>query len=69
MKDAKEILTEGGYENFIYHLKSMENALFFLMGHADDLHIGCSDFTQQGLLFKVQQLLPILKESDGCCED
>jgi hypothetical protein len=43
MYNPKDILTEDGYEDYRAHLRNIENGLFFLKNHADDLHIGAID--------------------------
>lgn len=40
MYNPKDVLTDNGYDDYKMHLKNIENALFYLENHADDLHIG-----------------------------
>ncbi len=40
MYNPKDILTRDGYNLYMAHLANIEEALFYIHNHADDLHIG-----------------------------
>lgn len=63
MRDPKEVLTEDGYEELRMHHRAMQNAIFFIINHADDLHID----EPMELLYKMQELLEskLLLKGDG----
>lgn len=42
MYNPKDILTRDGYNLYMAHLTNIEEALFYIHNHADDLHIGCN---------------------------
>jgi len=65
MYDPKDILSEGGIRKLEGHLFNMEEALFFLLNHADDLHIGAQDNSQIETLHNMEALIPILRTGDG----
>jgi hypothetical protein len=69
MYNPKKILTEDGYTNLFVHVKNMENALFYILNHADDLHIGSLDDEQLEILYKLQEMItgdsPLLLNGDG----
>ena len=73
MYNPKEVLTEDGYKQLYVHLANMENALFFILNHADDLHIGALDDEQLDVLYKVQGMVegesPLLLTGDGETDD
>jgi len=62
MYNPKDVLTKHGYTELFVHVKNMENALFYILNHADDLHIGALDYEQIEILYKVQEMV----EGDEC---
>lgn len=40
MYKPENILTKSGFEEYKAHLFNIEKGLFFILNHADDLHIG-----------------------------
>ena len=69
MYDPKDILTEDGYERYMAHLRNMGDALDYINGHYDDLHIGALDDSQHSMWHDMcsnfRRLLPVLKKGDG----
>lgn len=61
MYDPKKVLTEDGYLELIASLKNIENGLHFIYNHADDLHIGALDTSQQDDLYEMMNCLDRLK--------
>lgn len=70
MYNPKDILTEDGYENYLHHIKNIENAIFYICNHADDLHIGSKNGDDSlDILWKIEEILPHLKKGDGEIDD
>lgn len=46
MYNPKKVFTPEGYTNYLAHIQNMENALEYIMNHADDLHLGMKDARQ-----------------------
>jgi hypothetical protein len=65
MFDPKDILTEDGVRKMEGHLFNIEEALFYILNHADDLHIGALDGKQLDTLYAMETLLPTLRTGDG----
>lgn len=69
MYNPKDILTEDGYEDYRAHLRNIENGLFFIKNHADDLHIGSKNAEQDdnfwALMNAWEELQEVLKTGDG----
>lgn len=65
MLDPKTVLTEDGYEEYLWHLRAIKKSLFFIMNHSDDLGIGSKDSKQSDVLYDLEQLLPVLRTGDG----
>jgi len=69
MYNPKKIFTKEGYEDYLAHLRNIENGLFYIENHMDDLHIGADDINQSKYLYNVirkfRGLLPVLKKGDG----
>lgn len=69
MYNPKDILTEAGYREFQAHIFNMQNALFFVLNHADDLHIGALDSEQLDVLHKMSVMVegnnPVMLTGDG----
>ena len=69
MYNPKDILTEDGFEDYKAHLRNIENGLFFIENHADDLHIGALNAKQSDdfsiLLGTWEALKDVLKKGDG----
>jgi hypothetical protein len=69
MYNPKDVLTANGYEDYRAHLRNMENAIFFIENHRDDLHIGALDSKQEedwlNIVGTFEKLLPLLKNGDG----
>lgn len=69
MYNPKDILTEDGYEDYMAHLRNIENGLFYLKNNADDLHIGATDADQDDSFWSIisawEDLYPVLKKGDG----
>jgi hypothetical protein len=63
MYNPKDILTEDGYDEYKAHLKNIENGLFYIQNHADDLHLFNDDFND--VCGKFEKILPLLKKGDG----
>ena len=68
MYNPKDVLTEAGYEDYKAHLRNIENGLFYIQNHADDLHIesnaGVAD-SYYALINAWEDLETILREGDG----
>ena len=73
MYNPKDILTKDGYKQLYYHVSSIEYALFWILNHADDLHIGALDDEQLEALYKVQEMVDgekaLLLTGDGETDD
>lgn len=69
MYNPKDVLTEDGFDEYKAHLKNIENGLFYIQNHMDDLHIGSKDGKQEDdlcdIIGKFNDLLPVLKKGDG----
>lgn len=69
MYNPKDILTEEGYERYCAHLHNIEEGLFYIMNHADDLHIGAMGEGKEDAIldmyYKFEEIKPILKKGDG----
>ena len=69
MNNPKEVLTEHGYESYCAHLYNIEMGLFYIMNHADDLHIGAkSEGKEDAILdmyYTFTKIKPLLKTGDG----
>ena len=69
MRDPKVVLTESGMKDLEGHLWNLEQALDFIMSHADDFHIGMKDPRQSEILYEMQELIPTLRTGDGETND
>ena len=69
MYNPKKVLTRDGYNLYMAHLTNMEEAIFYIENHMDDLHIGALDSKQEhdfyNLCGSFRRLLPTLKKGDG----
>ena len=69
MLDPKEILTEEGYKKLFIHVGNIENALAYIINHADDLHIGATDSSQEQTIYNMMAMVdganPLLLIGDG----
>lgn len=69
MYNPKNILTKDGYEKYKAHLFNLEEALFYVFNHADDLHIGAlSQGKEDAILdfyYKFEEIKEILQNGDG----
>ena len=69
MYNPKDILTEDGYERYKAHLFNIEEGLFYIMNHADDLHIGAMKGAQEDAIvdfyYKFQEIKQTLLKGDG----
>jgi len=55
MYNPKDVLTERGVIELGVHLYNMNNAIFFLLNHADDLGIGALDEKQLDILHDLRR--------------
>jgi hypothetical protein len=66
MYNPKDILTEDGCRKLFIHVGNIEFALFYILNHANDLHI---DDEQLETLYKMQEMVegdsPLLLTGDG----
>jgi len=69
MYNPKDIFTRDGYNLYMAHLTNIEEALFYIRNHMDDLHIGALDGAQEDAWWAIcdnfEKLLPVLKTGDG----
>lgn len=67
MYNPKDVLTERGVIELGVHLYNMNNAIFFLLNHADDLGIGALDEKQLDILHDMKAILDsdVYKNGDG----
>lgn len=69
MYNPKEIFTENGLEDYLTHIRNIQNGLCYIKEYMDDLHIGALDTTQANDFFdiynKFEKLVPLLKKGDG----
>lgn len=68
MRDPKKVLTEEGFRKLQAHLVNIEEGLFFITNHADDLHIGAMDEGKAlDTLYDMQELIESkhLETGDG----
>lgn len=63
MYDPKEIFTEDGYDKYKAHIRNIEEGLFYIYNHADDLHLDDDRF--HDIYHKFNDLIPLLKKGDG----
>ena len=65
MYNPKDILTDAGYEEYLAHLFNIKSGIFFILCHADDLHL--DDNNILNILYKIEEILDsnILKTGDG----
>ncbi len=57
MLDPKEILTEVGMRRYTNHLCNIEEALNYIINHADDLHIGALDSKQEQTIYDMMKMV------------
>ena len=68
MYNPKDVLTKAGYEDYKAHLRNIENGLFYIQNHADDLHIESDDKmadSYYALIGAWEDLEEVLQEGDG----
>lgn len=58
MYKPQDVFTETGLREYQVHLHLIEQALFFILNNADDLHIGCKEGDNSlEVLYAMQSLL------------
>jgi hypothetical protein len=69
MYDPKKILTEDGYNAYRAHLYNIEEGLFYIVNHADELHIGALSEGKEDTILEMYdkfiEIKNILKKGDG----
>jgi len=65
MYNPEEIFTKDGLEEHKVHLFNMRKAIFWLLNHADDLHIGAYSDNQLDVIFELKKMLPTFETGDG----
>jgi hypothetical protein len=63
MYNPKDIFTEDGYDEYKAHIHNIEEGLFYIYNHMDDLHLDSDDFYD--VYHKFNDLIPLLKKGDG----
>lgn len=71
MYDPKDVFTPGGLVQHQAHLTNMENALLWLINHADDLHIDALTDDHLDTIYTMHALLEsrVLHNGDGETDD
>jgi len=64
MYDPKDIFTENGYEDYLFHLKAIEKGLDYIEHHLHDLHVDCSEGLAEKI-YAFREILPVLRTGDG----
>lgn len=58
MYDPKDVLMSDAFEEYRTHLHNIKEGLFFILNHADDLHIGSMKGDKADeVLYSMQRLL------------
>jgi hypothetical protein len=67
MRDAQEVLTQPGYLAYQTHLVNIDNAIFYILNHADDLAL--SETHQDNLQLAAQTVKYLLENINGDDEE
>ncbi len=73
MYHPKQVLTKDGYIKYLSCLENIDDGIYYITNHIDDLHLGALDAKQQDLWYQFvsawEQLRPILEDGDGEIEE
>lgn len=62
MYNPKDIFTRDGYNLYMAHLKNIEEGLFYIMNHSDDLHIGALNEGKESAILDMYYFFNDIKE-------
>lgn len=69
MYNPKDIFTEDGYIKYLAAIQNIDDGLFYIENHRDDLHIGALSGEQEDDWFTLyetfRKLRPLLLTGDG----